>query len=54
MIALLISIIALVLSLGCVWFIQRTIKSITTIIAPKLDEQDKRYDDLIKKLKKIL
>jgi len=54
MIALILAGISLALSLGCIWFIYRIIKSITTYIAPKLDEQDKRYDDLIKKLKKIL
>jgi len=54
MISLLISIIALILSLVSIWYSYKIIKSITTIIAPKLDEQDKRFDDLIKKLKKIL
>lgn len=54
MISIILSSLAFVVSLINLWFCLKVVKSITTIIGPKLDEQDNRYTDLIKKLKKIL
>lgn len=47
-------VLSIILGFFNLFLIFRIMKSITTIIGPKLDEQDKKYMDLIKKLKKIL